>query len=747
MAEFLQFAFSGLTVGAIYALVALGFTLIFNSSDVVNFAQGEFVMLGGMVTVFTAAAGVPLPLAALLAIVVTVAVGLLLHRLAIEPARAATPVTLIIITIGASILIRGFAAILFDKNYHSLPPFISGEPIIVGGAALLPQSLVVLMGVVLVVVMLWAFLTRTITGKAMLATAANRLAARLVGINTSAVVGLSFMISAAIGAFGGIIVAPITLTNYDVGSMLALKALPRRCSAEWAIRWARSPADCCSGCWKPSPRATCPRNTKTRSPSLSSCWCCSPCRKVCSAAAKSNGCNVARLLNNPLLLVVGLALVVALLPLFLPSTFYVRVVALVFINALAVLGLNLLMGFAGQVSLGHAGFFGIGAYAVAVGPTHLSMPAWLSLICGTALAALVAFIVGRPILKLRGYYLAVATLGMGMLIAMVVSNEAQITGGPNGMPVPRLVLFGWRAAGPQVWYWISGVTLVIGVWIAINLIESPTGRAFRAIHDSETAARVLGVNVARYKLIAFVLSAAYAAVAGSYFVLFDGFVTPETIELPALDRIRRHGRAGRARFDFRQHRRRRHPGFAAAVSHGVSRLRAHRARRHHYCVPDFPAGRHRSCGLIFPQTAAGMSILVVEDLAISFGGLIAVDGVTFAVQQAEIFAVIGPNGAGKTTLFNMVSGLYTPHRGRILLADEDITSLAPHELARRGLSRTFQNLQIFFRMTAIENVMVGRHLHEKRNVLSHLFTLPSVHRQNQRHAGQGGRAVGPGRTC
>ena len=125
-----------------------------------------------------------------------------------------------------------------------------------------------------------------------------------------------------------------------------------------------------------------------------------------------------------------------------------------------------------------------------------------------------------------------------------------------------------------------------------------------------------------------------------------------------------------------------------------------------------------------------MSILAVEDLAISFGGLVAVDGVTFAVEQGEIFAVIGPNGAGKTTLFNMVSGLYSPERGRILLAGEDITNLAPHELARRGLSRTFQNLQIFFRMTVIENVMVGRHLHEKRNVLSHLFTLPSVHEQN-----------------
>jgi branched-chain amino acid transport system ATP-binding protein len=126
-----------------------------------------------------------------------------------------------------------------------------------------------------------------------------------------------------------------------------------------------------------------------------------------------------------------------------------------------------------------------------------------------------------------------------------------------------------------------------------------------------------------------------------------------------------------------------------------------------------------------------MSILVVEDLAISFGGLVAVDGVTFAVEQSEIFAMIGPNGAGKTTLFNMVSGLYVPQRGRILLADEDVTNLPPHELARRGLSRTFQNLQIFFRMTVIENVMVGRHLHETRNVLSHLFTLPSVHRQNR----------------
>jgi branched-chain amino acid transport system permease protein len=235
-----------------------------------------------------------------------------------------------------------------------------------------------------------------------------------------------------------------------------------------------------------------------------------------------------RLLHSPYAVVVLMALVVALLPLVLPSLYYLRVAVLVFIFALAVVGLNLLMGFAGQVSLGHAGFFGIGAYAVAVGPTHLGIPSWAALIIGVAVAGLVAFLVGRPILRLRGHYLAVATLGLGLLIALVFTNEAAWTGGPDGMPVPRLVVFGWRVSGPRMWYWIAGVTLVVGTWICVNLIASPTGRALRAIHDSETASHVLGVDVARYKLVAFIISAIYAAIAGSYLALFDGLVTPLT---------------------------------------------------------------------------------------------------------------------------------------------------------------------------------------------------------------------------
>jgi branched-chain amino acid transport system ATP-binding protein len=127
-----------------------------------------------------------------------------------------------------------------------------------------------------------------------------------------------------------------------------------------------------------------------------------------------------------------------------------------------------------------------------------------------------------------------------------------------------------------------------------------------------------------------------------------------------------------------------------------------------------------------------MSVLAADDLGIRFGGVTAVDGVTFSVNQGEIFAIIGPNGAGKTTLFNLISGLYVPSHGKVTLNGQDVTNLPAHVLAQRGLSRTFQNLQIFFRMTAAENVMVGCHLRENRNVLAHLFRLPSVIAQNRK---------------
>jgi branched-chain amino acid transport system permease protein len=223
VSEFLQFLFSGITVGATYALAALGFTLIYNASNVINFAQGEFIMLGGMLAVFFTQSGLPLPVALVLAIFVPALVGVLLEKLAIEPVKGAETVTLIIITIGASLVIRGLVQVSLGKGTHSLPAFSGDTPIVILGATLMPQSLWVLGVTAIVVVALWYFFNRTLHGKAMLATSFNRLAAELVGINTNWVLFMSFAMSAALGALGGILVTPITLTSYDVGIMLGLK--------------------------------------------------------------------------------------------------------------------------------------------------------------------------------------------------------------------------------------------------------------------------------------------------------------------------------------------------------------------------------------------------------------------------------------------------------------------------------------------------------------------------------------------
>ncbi len=222
-AEFLQFLFSGITVGAIYALVGLGFTIIYNASHVINFAQGEFVMLGGMNTVFLISAGMPMPVAMLLAVIITIFIGLALEKFAIEPAKGASIVTLIIITIGASIFLRGAAQVLLGRNFQSLAPISGNDPIMIGGAAMLPQSLWILGSTIVIVIALQFFFNRTLIGKAIVASAHNPVAARLAGINARFILLLSFGLSAMLGGVAGILIAPISLTYPGVGIMLGLK--------------------------------------------------------------------------------------------------------------------------------------------------------------------------------------------------------------------------------------------------------------------------------------------------------------------------------------------------------------------------------------------------------------------------------------------------------------------------------------------------------------------------------------------
>ncbi|MDP2195911.1 MAG: branched-chain amino acid ABC transporter permease [Rhodocyclaceae bacterium] len=225
-----------------------------------------------------------------------------------------------------------------------------------------------------------------------------------------------------------------------------------------------------------------------------------------------------------------LAVILVVLPFVLPNNFYLDLAIRMLINACIVLGLNLLIGFAGQISLGHAGFVGIGAYASAVLTTHYSWSPLGAMLAGALAAGVLAALVARPIFKLKGHYLAMATLGLGIIISIIVRNEAALTGGPDGMPVAALALFSFEITGEKQWYWVVSGILLFSLWASLNLIDSPFGRALRALHGSEVAAQVVGVDVAKYKLAIFVLSAVFASLMGSVTAHYVGFVTPNVAD-------------------------------------------------------------------------------------------------------------------------------------------------------------------------------------------------------------------------
>ena len=222
--QLFQYILSGLSNGAIYALIGFGFAIIYNATGIINFAQGEFVMLGGMLTLFfLALLHFSLIPAIVLAILISTVVGIAFERLAIRPLKNAPPLSMVIITIGASILIRGIAMLVWGKDTSAVPSFSGNDPLYIAGATILPQHLWIFAITLLIIAANKLFFNYSIVGKAMRACAYNSQAASLVGINVKTMVLLSFVISSAIGSMAGIIIAPLTMTSFDVGVMLGLK--------------------------------------------------------------------------------------------------------------------------------------------------------------------------------------------------------------------------------------------------------------------------------------------------------------------------------------------------------------------------------------------------------------------------------------------------------------------------------------------------------------------------------------------
>jgi branched-chain amino acid transport system permease protein len=438
----------------------------------------------------------------------------------------------------------------------------------------------------------------------------------------------------------------------------------------------------------------------------------------------------------------GFLAVVVLVPWLAPNAYIIQVLAFTGLNAMMAVGLNLLMGYAGQVSLGHAGFYGLGAYVSGVLGAKLGLSPWLGMPLAACATGALAYVVGIPTLKLKSYYLAMATLGIGIVLHLAFVQLYRLTGGSSGLAgIPPWDIGPVHFTSDLAHYYLIWVFAGMALWLARNLVNSAVGRALRAIGDSEVAASAMGVDAASAKRSVFVLSAVYASVAGSLYAHYITVISPEIFSfLASVVLILMVAIGGIGRYwgpvlgallltvlpeYLRKYGDYEVPLYGLALivvmlflPRGLAGLLERRADRATAVSvePITPA----------PLSAAAAGpLLEVGGVTKHFGGVRAVHDCSFDVAAGEIKAVIGPNGAGKTTLFNVITGVYPPTAGAVTFRGRRLTGTLPHEVARLGIYRTFQNVQLFGSLSVVENVMVGGARRHADRILGAILGLRS----------------------
>jgi len=421
--------------------------------------------------------------------------------------------------------------------------------------------------------------------------------------------------------------------------------------------------------------------------------------------------------------------------------------------AVGALSLNLLLGYAGQISLGHAALLGVGAFTSGVLTGRHGWPMWLGIPAAAVLGSAVAFVLGLPALRLRGLYLAVVTLGFGFAVEQSIFRLHALTGGSAGVALPRRIDgFGGHTllVGNPDFLAVALLVLVVLWLLDVNICRTKLGRAFQAIRQDEAVAQAAGVDVTRYKLGAFVLSGAFAGVAGAVYGHAIGFVNSETFDLSlslllvivvVVGGLGHRGAVIAVTLFFAVFPRwihrlhgydlvvgalalmltvARHPGGLAGIAGEQAAARARRRARDKNegeseedevegagKLPSMPA-LAAPAGL--PRTSVVEApLLEVRELSVRFGGLQAVRDASLSVPSGQVVGLIGPNGAGKTTLFNAVNGFVAAEAGIVRFAGRDLAGTPPHERARLGLARSFQLIGLAKDLTVRENFLLAHH--------------------------------------
>jgi ABC-type branched-subunit amino acid transport system ATPase component/ABC-type branched-subunit amino acid transport system permease subunit len=466
--------------------------------------------------------------------------------------------------------------------------------------------------------------------------------------------------------------------------------------------------------------------------------------------------------------------VLLLLPLLIPlatSNEYIvhSVLVKACVYAIVVAGLDLVVGYNGDVSVGHAGLFAVGAYTAAILMTKLGVSYWIALPIAVALTALAGTGLGIPALRLQGPYLAVTTIAFGLILQTFVNESVWLTQGSLGIQnIPALRLpFGLDFEGNHLFY-LAYPAMVLALLAARNVVRSYWGRAFLALKGNAIAAECSGVNRYRYKVSAFVLSAAFAGLGGALFVHIDKYIGPTTFSLQlsilflialifgglrsilgnligavlvvvlpdVFNRFADYqllvfGLLLLATLYLL-------PGGLASLGRLLKAKITHRGSS----VPpptvtsaDTPAGEvasHAEAITTPPASSGAGPLLETEKLTIAFGGLVAVNELDMRIDRAELRALIGPNGSGKSTTVNLLSGVYRPTSGRITFDGRLLNQAKPSDVSLAGIARTFQNPALFGEMTLLENVLVGLHHTFRVGLLGIVLRTPGARREEKR---------------
>lgn len=432
------------------------------------------------------------------------------------------------------------------------------------------------------------------------------------------------------------------------------------------------------------------------------------------------------------------------------NEYELRLFMLFLIYGLIAVGLNVLVGLTGLVSLGQAGLFALGSYAGAI----LAIRLGLDLVLASLGAAVVAGVFGAalayPSVRVRGVYLAVVTIAFGLIVENVAIEWQGLTGGTTGLSsIPGPNLLGYPLSG-YAFYAVLAVTLFLGTLATHNLKHSGYGRAMLAVSQSETAARSLGIGATGIRTLAFAVAAVTAGVAGSFYAFLNAYISPDIFTFSDSVRFLLMVILGGAASTFgpvlgafiltylpevlqrfAEWQKFAYGALLLAVMFGLPGGILGTLGNVYARLRPGPRGVDPADGTAATAILAGRAPAALETngLTVRFGGLTALDAATVRVAPGEIHALIGPNGAGKSTFINTISGFYRPSDGGVRLDGTELAGRKVHDIARRGLARTFQNTELFGQMTVLENVMVGGFHHLGYGLPSAILRTPRFRRE------------------